>query len=195
MVVRCGLKILWLKFATNNHYRIFFLHTFPSTTVFKLGYVLFYQFYGEISIFSIKKCLVRLQPMTSWHHAGGRLTPPGIRRKYPERVKIAENLVGHARTSDHFQAKIGRVNKNIFFVENLPEIYFEVIIPFEIRQQITIIYQPLTGILQKWTTTSPFAILFAYMYIKNWVVRWQNQQNGCAPSKTQISLGICPVWS
>ena len=28
-----------------------------------------------------------------------------------------------------------------------------------------------------------------------WVARWQNQQNECAPAKTQISLGIRPVWS
>ena len=28
-----------------------------------------------------------------------------------------------------------------------------------------------------------------------WAATWQNQQNECAPVKTQISLGICPVWS
>ena len=28
-----------------------------------------------------------------------------------------------------------------------------------------------------------------------WAATWQNQQNECAPSKTQISLGIHPVWS
>ena len=27
-----------------------------------------------------------------------------------------------------------------------------------------------------------------------WAMTWHNQQCGCAPSKTQISLGICPVW-
>ena len=30
--------------------------------------------------------------------------PPGIRRKYPERVKIAENLVGYARKTEHNEA-------------------------------------------------------------------------------------------
>ena len=29
-------------------------------------------------------------------HDQSRLTPPGIRRKYPERLKIPENLVGNA---------------------------------------------------------------------------------------------------
>ena len=31
--------------------------------------------------------------------------------------------------------------------------------------------------------------------ISKWATTWQNQQNECAPSKTQISLGIRPVWS
>ena len=31
------------------------------------------------------------------------------------------------------------------------------------------------------------------MYL--WATTWQNQQNECAPAKTQISLGIRPVWS
>ena len=76
-------------------YFIFFKHTLPSAIVFKLGYSLFYQLYAvyaEISTFSIKKCSVRHPSTTSWRHARGRLTPPGIRRKYPERLKIAENL-------------------------------------------------------------------------------------------------------
>ena len=30
---------------------------------------------------------------------------------------------------------------------------------------------------------------------EKWAVSWQNQQNGMCPAKTQISLGICPVWS
>ena len=29
------------------------------------------------------------------------LTPPGIRRKYPERVEILENLVGNARNGGY----------------------------------------------------------------------------------------------
>ena len=28
-----------------------------------------------------------------------------------------------------------------------------------------------------------------------WAMTWQNQQNECASSETQISLGISPVWS
>ena len=59
--------------------------------------VSFYQFYAEISTFSIKKCLVRLLSMMPRRHARGRLTPPGIRWKYAELVKIAKNLVGYAR--------------------------------------------------------------------------------------------------
>ena len=85
------------QFAPNNHYRFFFLHTLPLAIVFKLGYVFFNQFYAEISIFSIKKCSVRLLSTTSWRHAQGCLTFPGIRRKYPEWVKIMENLVRYAR--------------------------------------------------------------------------------------------------
>ena len=85
------------QFAPNKHYWFFFLHTLSSTIVFRLEYLLFYQLYTEITTFSIKKCLVRLPSTTSWCHARGRLTPPGIRRKYPERVKITENLVRYAR--------------------------------------------------------------------------------------------------
>ena len=86
-------------FAPNNHYRFVFLHTLPLTIVFKLGCVLFYQFYAKISIVLIKKYSVQLISTTSWHHARGRLTPPDIRRKYPEWVNIAENLIGYARKS------------------------------------------------------------------------------------------------
>ena len=28
-----------------------------------------------------------------------------------------------------------------------------------------------------------------------WAASWQNQQNDVRPAKTQISMGICPVWS
>ena len=79
------------QFASHNYYWFFFLHTLPSTSVFKLGYALFYQFYAKIRTFSIKKCSVWLLSMTSWCQALGHLTPPGIRRKYPEWVKITEN--------------------------------------------------------------------------------------------------------
>ena len=35
------------------------------------------------------------------------------------------------------------------------------------------------------------------VYSKNsfWAAPWQNQQNDWRPAKTQISLGIRPVWS
>ena len=53
------------QFAPNHHYGFFFLHTVPSKILFKLGYALFYQFNAEITIFSIKKCSVRLLSTTS----------------------------------------------------------------------------------------------------------------------------------
>ena len=28
-----------------------------------------------------------------------------------------------------------------------------------------------------------------------WATTWQNQESDWGPAKTQISLGICPVWS
>ena len=84
------------QFAPNNHYSFFFLQTLPLKIVF-VWYALFYQFYAEISTFSTKKCSVWLLSTTSWRLARGRLTPLNIRRKYPELVKIAENLVGYAR--------------------------------------------------------------------------------------------------
>ena len=65
--------------------------------IFFLRYVLFYQFYAEISTFFIKKCLVGLLSKTSWHYAQVPHTHLGIRRKYPERVKPTENLVWYAR--------------------------------------------------------------------------------------------------
>ena len=48
--------------------------------------------------------------------------------------------------------------------------------------------------------------LLYFLQNQNWAATWQNQQKGCAPSedsdqtgrilaKTQISLGIRPVWS
>ena len=39
------------QFAPNNHYGFLFLHTLPTTIAFKLEYVLFYQFYAEITTF------------------------------------------------------------------------------------------------------------------------------------------------
>ena len=47
------------QFALNSHNGFFFLHTHPSTTAFKLKYVLCLQFYAK-TIFSIKKCSVWL---------------------------------------------------------------------------------------------------------------------------------------
>ena len=39
-------------------------------------------------------------------------------------------------------------------------------------------------------------IVWVFMYSKNiWAATWQNQQNDVCPAKTQISLGIRPVWS
>ena len=37
-------------------------------------------------------------------------------------------------------------------------------------------------------------VLIPNQYTK-WATTWQNQENECAPAKTQISLGIRPVWS
>ena len=34
-----------------NHYEFFFLYTLPSTVAFRLEYVLFFQFYAEITTF------------------------------------------------------------------------------------------------------------------------------------------------
>ena len=83
------------QFPPNNYYGFLSLHTFPSTIVFTLEYALLYQFYADINAFSVMKCSYK--SMMSWHHARARLTPRGIRWKYPEPVKIAENLVGYAR--------------------------------------------------------------------------------------------------
>ena len=56
------------QFAPNNHYGFFFLYTstFPSTihVAFKLQYAPFYEFYAKITVFCIKKCLVRLLSKT-----------------------------------------------------------------------------------------------------------------------------------
>ena len=37
--------------------------------------------------------------------------------------------------------------------------------------------------------------LFCLEPRQKWEASWQNKQNDCAPAKTQISLGICPIWS
>ena len=39
------------QFTPNNYYGFIFLHTLPSTFAFRLEYVLFNQFYAEITIF------------------------------------------------------------------------------------------------------------------------------------------------
>ena len=49
------------QFTPNNHYGFVFLHIFSSTITFKLLHALFCQYYAEISIFTVKKSLVRLQ--------------------------------------------------------------------------------------------------------------------------------------
>ena len=108
MVARCGLKVTvrhheacrvmrniypeWrnFQFALKSH----FLYTLPLTVVFKLEYALFYQFYAKMSSFSIKRFSIRLLSSTSRRHARGRLTSPRMKRKYPERMKITENIVG-----------------------------------------------------------------------------------------------------
>ena len=94
------------QFAQISRYIFFFLHTLSLTIVFKLGYALFHQFYAEISTFSIKKCSVRHLSTTSWYHARGHLTSSGIRRKYPEQVKIKENRIGYARKEFLFHVQI-----------------------------------------------------------------------------------------
>ena len=90
------------QFAPNNHCRFFFLAYSYSTIVSKLENVLFYQFYAEINAFSIKKCSVWHLCTTYWLHARGRLTPLHARRKYPEWVKIAENLFRYPRKNGYF---------------------------------------------------------------------------------------------
>ena len=39
------------QFASKNHYGFFFLHTLPSTTAFRLEYLLLYQVYAKITTF------------------------------------------------------------------------------------------------------------------------------------------------
>ena len=46
----------------------FFLHTLCLTIAFRLEHVLFYQFHAIITIFSSKKCPVRLQRQNVWHN-------------------------------------------------------------------------------------------------------------------------------
>ena len=45
------------QFAPKSHYGFFFLHTLPSTIVFKLEYALLYQFYATMCCFSTKQCI------------------------------------------------------------------------------------------------------------------------------------------
>ena len=52
-------RVTEFSIHSNNHYGLFFLHTSPSIIAGRLEYVLFYQFYTEISNFAIKKCSVR----------------------------------------------------------------------------------------------------------------------------------------
>ena len=53
--------------------------------------------------------------------------------------------------------------------------------------------------MQCWSTFFHSIIIINLFIHENWfqirAASWQNQQNDCAPAKTQIRLGICPVWS
>ena len=57
-------------------------------------------------------------PTTSLSHAQGRLTPPGIRRKYPEWEKSAENLVRYA-VSIGKQPQVDRIGKQQAQAKNI----------------------------------------------------------------------------
>ena len=87
----CKLFLRQLYLSMNMHYFIKFM----------LKYVYFRRSRGVLFSCYQKttSCMTsgRSYYTTSWHHAIGHLTSPSIRRKYPERVKIAENLVGYAR--------------------------------------------------------------------------------------------------
>ena len=39
------------------------------------------------------------------------------------------------------------------------------------------------------------AVLYTFSEEETWAAAWQNQQNDVHPAKTQISLGVRPVWS
>ena len=44
--------------------------------------------------------------------------------------------------------------------------------------------------------TENYVAGLTWAHTQTWAASWQNQQNGmCSPAKTQISLGIRPVWS
>ena len=114
------------QFAPKNHYGFFFLHTFPSTTAFKLEYALFYQFFSKLTVFFIKKCSVQLLSKTltskhlmendvkNWSHDvknwcldikkrpdimhQSRLTPPHVRQHFLAQVGFTEIPDWYARS-------------------------------------------------------------------------------------------------
>ena len=103
------------QFIPNNYCSFFFLHTLLLTIVFQLEYALFYQFYTEITTFSTKKCWVPHLSTTPWRHAQDHLTPPHVRRKHPEWLKIAENLVRYARKVLFYLLNLSGMQEKFYF--------------------------------------------------------------------------------
>ena len=77
----------------------------------------FYQFYTKMCTFSIKKFSVQHLSATSSCHAWGRFTPPHVRRKYPEWVKIVENLVGYARNCRPWSFRSSLISRSALFAQ------------------------------------------------------------------------------
>ena len=110
------------QFAPKKHYGFFFLHTLPSPIAFRLEYVLFYQIYANITIFSIKKSSVRL---LSYRLTLNRLAETDVkwRQKWHQNVKTViltscTRVVLHRSckttipSSDWVHGNPGRVCKN-----------------------------------------------------------------------------------
>ena len=129
----------WLnfQFAPNNYYGFFFLHTLPFTIAFILLYALFYQYYAELSMFLVKKCLVCLllmivrkhlaeNDLKYWHH-NVKSRPRGqqsliwgtvtcsSRCKYTCNLKLRVTFGGTIETT-----RTGTENKTGFCITKMP---------------------------------------------------------------------------
>ena len=103
----------WQKFqfAPNNHYRIFFLHTFRRLYL-SLNMCYFINFALKLVHFQSRNVRFGsyLRHPQVMHEV---VLHPLVWRKYPEQVKITENLVGHAIKKSSLGVENGSIkNKN-----------------------------------------------------------------------------------
>ena len=113
------------QFAPNNHYWFFFLHTLPLTFAFMLEFMLFYQFYAEITIFFLSSDVRFGSYLRRWYRNVCRKTDVNMTSKSQ---RWCQNAISsswrHAQESSytrerHFLAPVGFTEIPVGYASNL----------------------------------------------------------------------------